>query len=292
MTTLSSKFIISAISQHLLLKPKISIMPSFLITGASRGLGYAWVKHLSTDSNNIVIGLVRNKPATEERLAADNITNVHLVTADITDFSALQEAASLVSGITSGRLDVLINNAALVSSPISRFGSVTELSPEVLEKEFLETFKTNVIGVAHTINAFLPLIRKGDLKKVVTVSSGLADQDIVVRFGLSTSTPYSVAKAGVNMLMAKYHTAVGEAEGITFMAISPGVVQTRKPEQTPDHIKGRQIKESKFREYAPDWKGPVTAEESVKLQYDVVQKATVDTYGGSFVSQYGNKQWL
>jgi len=267
-------------------------MPSYLITGASRGLGYAWIKHLSADPNNIVIGLVRNELATEQSLAADHITGVHLVTADITDIKALQLAASKVAGITGGSLDVLINNAALVSSAASRFSSVIDLSPEHLEKEFLETYKTNVVGVAHTINAFLPLIRKGDLKKVVTVSSGLADQDVVVRFGLSTSTPYSVAKAGVNMLMAKYHAAVGETEGITFMAISPGVVQTRKPKQTPDEVKGREIKDNKFRKYAPDWKGPISAEESVKLQYDVVQKATVEAYGGSFVSQHGNKQWL
>ena len=267
-------------------------MPSYLITGASRGLGYGWVKHLSSDPQNVVIGLVRNKAATEKALSEDKITNVHVVVADITDAEALEAAAKEVASITGGSLDILINNAALVSSAQSRFSSVITLSPEALEEEFLTTYKTNVVGVALTINAFLPLIKKGSEKKVVTVSSGLADADVVVRFGLSTSTPYSVAKAGVNMLMAKYHAAIGEEEGITFMAISPGVVQTRKPEQTADQIKGREIKDNKFKKYAPHWKGPISAQESVRLQHDVIKKATVETYGGSFVSQHGNKQWL
>lgn len=268
-------------------------MPTYLVTGAGRGLGYAWLKHLSADPNNTVIGLVRNEPAAQQRLDADYIKGVHLLTADITDTRALYLAAGLAAKITGGSLDVLINQAALVSSPGSRFGSVTELSPHDLEKEFLETYKTNVVGVAHTINAFLPLIRKGEAKKVITISSSLADQDVVVRLGLSTSTPYSVAKAGVNMLMAKYHAAIGEAEGITFIAISPGIIREMKePEQTPEQIKARQIRDTKFRSYASDWKGPITVEESVKMQHAVILKATVETYGGSFVSQHGNKQWL
>lgn len=267
-------------------------MPSYAVTGASRGLGYAWVKFLASDPNNTVIGIVRDKPTADAALAADGITNVHIVTGDITDFKALETAAAAVSAITGGSLDVLINNAALVSTAESRFSSVIDLAPALIEKEFLETYRTNVVGVVHTINAFLPLIRKGTQKKVVAISSGLADGDVVVRFGLSTSTPYSVSKAGINLLMAKYHAALAESDGITFVSISPGVVQTRKPKQTATEVKGREIKDNKFRQYAPGWKGPISAEESVKLQFAVVQKATVDTYGGQFVSQHGNKQWL
>lgn len=266
-------------------------MPSYLIVGASRGLGYAWLKLLASNPNNTVIGMVRNKEATEQRLASDWITNVHLVVADITNLGALQLAAQLVSRITGGSLDVLINNAALLSQT-SRSKTIVDLAPDVLEQELVDSFRTNVVGVAHTHNTFLPLIRRGEAKKVITVSSGLADLDVVTRFAIDTASPYSISKAGVNMLVAKYHASVGVAEGILFLAISPGVINTRTGPQTEEQIKSRQGMVAKFKEYAPHFTGPILAEESVRMQLAVIDKATVETYGGAFVSHFGNKQWL
>jgi NAD(P)-dependent dehydrogenase (short-subunit alcohol dehydrogenase family) len=103
------------------------IMPSYLITGASRGLGYTWLKHLSFNPANIVIGLVCNKGTTQNRLVDDNLTNVHLVCADITDTKALQTVAEQVSKITGGGLDILINNAAILT-PNSAFNFIVDLS--------------------------------------------------------------------------------------------------------------------------------------------------------------------
>ena len=47
-----------------------------------------------------------------------------------------------------------------------------------------------------------------------------------------------------------------------------------------------------FADYAPDFRGPLTPEQSVSHVADVVNKATVETMGGQFVSHFGNKQWL
>jgi hypothetical protein len=47
-----------------------------------------------------------------------------------------------------------------------------------------------------------------------------------------------------------------------------------------------------FMKYQPNFGGPITPEQSVELMLKVVEKATVEKYGGSFVSQFGNKQWL
>ena len=132
-------------------------MPSYLITGASRGLGYAWLKHLSFSQTNTVIGLVRNKAATEERLAADNVTNVHLLPADITDVESLYLAADAVFNITGGGLDILINNAGLLTER-SAFENVYNLSQEVLEADLMDSFKVNVVGLANAIKAFMPLV--------------------------------------------------------------------------------------------------------------------------------------
>ena len=49
----------------------------------------------------------------------------------------------------------------------------------------------------------------------------------------------------------------------------------------------------RFAEYAPDFTGPITPRESVGRVLSVIDKASVEGGdGGSFVSHFGNKQWL
>ncbi|KAI7492225.1 hypothetical protein KC357_g1293 [Hortaea werneckii] len=267
-------------------------MPSYVVTGASHGLGLALVKYLASIESNTVIGLVRNQSATEEQLAKDGFNNIEVVSADVTDAKALASAADEVATITGGSLDVLINNAALIA-PKSAFLDVTQQKPDELQEDLMTTFQANVVGVAHTINAFLPLIRKGQLKKVVTLSSGMADIDLINDYNIAVAGPYSVSKAATNALIAKYHAALGKKEGICFFCISPGYVQTSAEQPTTEReIAGLQSMVEAFMRYAPHFKGPMSAEDSVKAQMNVIKHATVETMGGSFVSHLGNKQWL
>jgi NAD(P)-dependent dehydrogenase (short-subunit alcohol dehydrogenase family) len=86
-------------------------MPTFLVTGASRGLGvslqkvlsnlptyltcaqlqFAFLKELSADRENLVVGLVRNKLSTERKIAEElgSTDNIRIVEADITNYDAL-----------------------------------------------------------------------------------------------------------------------------------------------------------------------------------------------------------
>jgi NAD(P)-dependent dehydrogenase (short-subunit alcohol dehydrogenase family) len=267
-------------------------MPSYVVTGASRGLGYAFVKHLAAIEGNTVIGIARNKPATEERFAKDGVKNVTILAADITDVKALQKAAEETAKITGGSLDCLINNAGLVSER-SRWKTLVDDTAEGLEEDLISSFRANVVGVAHTTNAFLPLLRKGQAKKVLTLSTGLADADLINEYALAPAAPYSISKVAVNMLVAKYNAALGESEGILFFAISPGFVDTYEGrEQTQEDVEGFKVIGEKFAKYAPHFKGSLSPEESVKMQMEVLEKATVKTHGGAFVSHLGNKQWL
>jgi len=267
-------------------------MPSYVVTGANRGLGYAFVKHLASIEGNTVIGLARNKASAEERLAKDGLKNVHIISADITNAKAIQAAADETAEITGGSLDILINNAAYVSRQ-SAWSTVADDSPESLEEDLMSSFKANVVGVAHTINAFLPLIKKGQGKKVITLSTGMADLDLVNRFSIPIAGPYSISKAATNMLVAKYNAALGKSEGILFMAISPGLVDTSEgAPMSEQDIQGGQAMGAMFAAYAPHFTGPITTEESVKMQLEVIDKATVETFGGGFVSHFGTKQWL
>jgi hypothetical protein len=50
---------------------------------------------------------------------------------------------------------------------------------------------------------------------------------------------------------------------------------------------------SKFAAYAPHFKGPISAEESVNAVLSVAERASVEGGdGGAFISHLGNKQWL
>ena len=91
-------------------------MPSWVVTGASRGLGYGWISYLASIPENTVVAIVRDKSATESRLTKDDIHTVHVIAADITDVKALSVAATETGDITKGGgLDYLIHNAAMVT---------------------------------------------------------------------------------------------------------------------------------------------------------------------------------
>ncbi len=51
----------------------------------------------------------------------------------------------------------------------------------MMTQDTLESFQVNVIGVANTVTAFLPLIKQGRTKKVITISTGMADLGTLFR---------------------------------------------------------------------------------------------------------------
>lgn len=97
--------------------------------------------------------------------------------------------------------------------------------PKTLRDDLLESFQVNVIGLVNTVSAFIGLVQQGTAKKVIAISSGMADTDMVNEVFLDIAAPYAISKAGVNMVMAKYN-ALYSKEGVLFMAICPGSVAT------------------------------------------------------------------
>lgn len=97
--------------------------------------------------------------------------------------------------------------------------------PAMFDKLVWDSFNVNVVGNIHLLNIFTPLIKKGNLKKVVVISSGMGDVEFVADVGVRTQTPYAISKAALNMVVAKYHVQY-KNQGILFMAISPGLVET------------------------------------------------------------------
>lgn len=91
--------------------------------------------------------------------------------------------------------------------------------------DMLNCFKTNVLGVSHFLAIFAPLLRHGSKKKAVVISSGAGDTNWVIENEVFSQSPYAISKAAVNMVVAKFHVQY-KNEGIVFVAISPGIVDT------------------------------------------------------------------
>ncbi|KAJ6461999.1 hypothetical protein C8R47DRAFT_1058235 [Mycena vitilis] len=261
-------------------------MPSYVVTGAARGIGFEFVNQLSSDSANTVFAIVRKK-ATASELVKLSRRNVTVLEADITNPKALKLAATEVSKATGGKIDYLINNAGKSNHPGFRIDGFP--SPEALEHDMLDNFKTNTIGVVHAINAFLPLLKNGSAKKVLTLSSGLGDLPGTLLAGAPGEVSYSISKAALNMVVAKY-AAQYKADGFVFLAICPGAVKmTLLPVGDDEESK---MLGPAFLKLAPDFKGPISPEESVKMQLEVFNRWPV-AETGAFVSHFGNReQWL
>jgi NAD(P)-dependent dehydrogenase (short-subunit alcohol dehydrogenase family) len=94
-----------------------------------------------------------------------------------------------------------------------------------LDEDLYSTFKTNVVGNIHLFNVFMPLILKGDKKKVIAISSGMADDSLTNKYAIEGGAPYSISKAAMNTAIAKFNAQYAE-QGVLFMSICPGFVNT------------------------------------------------------------------
>ncbi|KAJ9152057.1 NAD(P)-binding domain protein [Pleurostoma richardsiae] len=271
-------------------------MSSYLITGVSRGIGFAFLRYISADPANTVVGLVRDKVTTEKKVSEELGTrpNVHIIQADITDYDSLKKSVDQVSPIVNGSLDYLIANAGYISDwsayhPLGSLGN----DPQRLEDDLLECFRVNTIGNIHLFNLYMPLILKGGIKKVITLSSGFADNDLTTEYSIDVAGPYSISKAAMNTAVAKF-SAEYAGDGVLFMSIAPGAVEVGQDRNlTEDQIKNAVALGAKFARYAPHFRGRTTPEESVKDMMSVIEGASLaSVHGGCFISHHGNKQWL
>lgn len=80
-------------------------------------------------------------------------------------------------------------------------------------------FWTNMVGVMHTTNMFLPRLRTGSAKKIILLSTGIVATDVTLSTAFTANAPYYVSKAALNLAVAKYVSEL-RPEDSTFLAIS------------------------------------------------------------------------
>lgn len=142
-----------------------------LITGANRGIGFETARQLGAEGVKVLLGARSEEKGreAEQKLKTEG-HDVEFVLLDVDD-AATHEAAAAYIEETYGRLDILINNAAISIDEIEN-GAPVQASKTSLDI-FRRTFETNFFNVIALTQALVPLVRKSDAGRIVFLSSGL-----------------------------------------------------------------------------------------------------------------------
>jgi 3(or 17)beta-hydroxysteroid dehydrogenase len=190
-----------------------------LLTGGAMGLGKAAAKALLAQGATVTITDVNADAgaATAAELGCDFIHQ------DVTDWARWQEVISELES-NHGRLDVLVNNAA-----ITVFGSVMDISPE----DFRRCYTVDVDSIFMGCKAAIPLMAKSGGGSIVNFSSAAGNKPS------ADLAAYNSAKAAVAMLTKSIALwCAREGNGIRVNSVQPGTILTPNVESviagTPD----------------------------------------------------------
>jgi len=183
-----------------------------LVTGASRGIGYATALALARAGAHVV-AVARTVGGLEElddaiRAAGGSAT---LTPLDMGDYNGLYKLGAALNE-RYGRLDILVGNAALagVSSPLGH----------IEPKAWDDAMAINVTANWHLIRAMDPLLKRSDAGRAVFITSG------IVATARAYWAPYSVSKAALDVL-ARTYAAETSSTPLRVNLFNPGPTRTR-----------------------------------------------------------------
>ena len=183
-----------------------------LVTGASRGIGYATALALAKAGARIV-AVARTVGGLEDLDDAIKALggSATLVPLDLTDYAGIDRLA-LALRQRFGCLDILVGNAAVLG-PLSPLGHV---EPKAWE----EVMAVNVTANWRLICAMDPLLKFSDAGRVVFISSGVTVQ-APAYWG-----PYTATKAALEAL-ARTYAAESASTNVRVNLFAPGAIRTR-----------------------------------------------------------------
>jgi NAD(P)-dependent dehydrogenase (short-subunit alcohol dehydrogenase family) len=191
-----------------------------LVTGANKGIGYEIAAGLGALGWSVGVGArdqERREAAVQKLRAAG--ADVFGVPLDVTSDASVAAAARMIEE-RAGRLDVLINNAAVTGG---------RQMPTTADLAAVRTVvETNVIGVFRVTNAMLPLLRRSASPRIVNMSSGVGSLTRQTTPGAETgpiSAAYTPSKSFLNAVTIQYAKELRDTN-ILINAANPGFVAT------------------------------------------------------------------
>lgn len=177
-------------------------MKTVVITGANRGIGFAFAQRYQHMGFNVV-AVCRKSSEALDALGVEVFSGV-----DVTDPTSLEP---LTEGLIDRNIDILINNAGILRNEV--LGS---LNFQTIE----EQFQANSLGPLRVTEALLPNLSSGSKIALVTSRMGsITDNTSGGRYG------YRMSKAALNIAgVSLAHDLKGR--GIAVAILHPGYVQT------------------------------------------------------------------
>ncbi|RAK96464.1 SDR family oxidoreductase [Aspergillus ibericus CBS 121593] len=180
---------------------------TFIVTGASRGIGLAIAKFLLTAPQSHSLVVVARSIEPLQKLKDQYPNQVEVVNGGLADFSLGQKAVDLALK-TFGRLDGLVLN----HGTLGQVNNIAEADPE----QWKQGFDVNFISLVAFVKAGLPALRES--KGRIIFTSSAASVSAFKAWGL-----YGACKAAMNHLAL----SLGEEEPeVTSVSVDPGMVDT------------------------------------------------------------------
>ena len=190
-----------------------------LVTGSNRGIGFEIAKQLAIKKIEVIL-TSRNsnngEPAVR-KLARDGVKKVVAMELDVSNHVSVDNLLDKVER-TFGRLDILVNNAAILIDGDDVTASNVDLDT------VKTTLETNLIGAWRMCRAFIPLMKKKGYGRIVNVSSGAGEFEYMATSG-GYWPAYSVSKASLNALTVMLASEL-KGTNILVNAVCPGWVRT------------------------------------------------------------------
>jgi 3-oxoacyl-[acyl-carrier protein] reductase len=180
-----------------------------VITGASRGIGYASAKELAFCGFGVVINYKNNKLLAENLALKINSEGgtARAVRADVSDFD---QAVHLIESASElGEINVLVNNAG---------ASLQKIFQDVSADEWHKLFDLNIGGVINCSSAAVKKMIPQKHGKIINISS------IWGIYGAATEVHYSASKAAVIGFTKALARELGPS-GIQVNCVAPGIIE-------------------------------------------------------------------
>jgi NAD(P)-dependent dehydrogenase (short-subunit alcohol dehydrogenase family) len=190
--------------------------PSIFITGAGAGIGRATARLFA--ERGFVVGLFDvDERALDETAAGIDEAKVVKRRLDVTDESGFGEAMRVFGDATGGTLDVMFNCAGIL-----RTGRFEDLSMAENDAQIA----VNVRGVILGTRLALPLLLKGSIRRIVSMSSASAI------YGVPDLAVYSATKFAVRALTEALDLEL-RPRGVRVCDVMPGYVNTNMVSSLP-----------------------------------------------------------
>lgn len=194
----------------------MTINQTAFVTGADRGLGFAMCEGLLKRGWQVLAGQHRPGWPQLGELSQRFPEALHIIPIEVTSIESTQAAARAAQAITD-RIDLLINNAGVISATSAR--TIREAQDYA---EMQRVFDVNSLGPLRVVESFLPLTDLSSFKRLCFISS---DAGSIGRIGHTSWFGYTMSKAALNMATHILFNHL-RPEGYTFRLYHPGWIRT------------------------------------------------------------------